>query len=312
MTSPHPPPLKGGHTLAGGVSALYLHVPFCRSICPFCAFAVHGNRQGLHAGFLEAITAEMAAAGRAHAAGEIHTCYVGGGTPSTLAPAEAARLLEAAGRAFRLAGGVEITWELNPEDVTAEYLKALSGLGVTRISIGLQSLDAGVLRGLGRGHDARQSRQALECAAAHWPGGNYNVDLMFGAPGQTLADFAADVHALLALRPAHVSLYALDIEPGTRMARLPALRRGAEEAGAIQPEAFLWAAGALGGRMAQQQVQAGRTAAATATRCDTVMDSEVRVKEYEVRYDIGGAVATVRMPYDPGERIPLSNGTLLI
>jgi len=72
------------------------------------------------------------------------------------------------------------------------------------------------------------------------------------------------------------------------------------------------AAGALGGRMAQQQVQAGRTAAATATRCDTVMDSEVRVKEYEVRYDIGGAVATVRMPYDPGERIPLSNGTLLI
>lgn len=259
--SPAAPPGRAAlHSRAGGVAfgrssspvsvaadstvrALYVHIPFCHSICPFCAFAVHGNRPRLHGPFVDSLVREidMAPAGPV----AVESIYIGGGTPSTLALADVERILRALSGRFRLAAAVEIAFEVNPEDSQRAYLGGLRSLGVTRISLGVQSLDPRTLRALGRGHTARQAGQAFRAAVAAGFD-NINVDLMFGAPGVEAPAFQRDVSRVAAWRPAHISLYGLDIEEHTLFGRAAAIRAWCAGHREQQAGQYLSAAAALG------------------------------------------------------------------
>lgn len=232
------------------IEALYCHVPFCETICPFCAFAVHGNRPRLHEPYLEALRAEGALAAAAHGTARetprapLRSVYIGGGTPSALPLEEVARLLEVLRAHFPFAPDVELAFELNPEHATPAYLEGLQSLGVNRTSLGLQSLHDATLRALGRHNGAALGRRALDALLAHGPS-NCNVDLMFGAPEQPPEAFQADVEAVAARRPAHVSLYGLDIEPGTPFARNARVRTWSESHHEEQATQYAWASAHL-------------------------------------------------------------------
>jgi putative oxygen-independent coproporphyrinogen III oxidase len=225
------------------IEAVYCHVPFCRTICPFCAFAVHGNRPRLHAPYLAALRVELEQVARAHSAAlaPLRALYIGGGTPSTLPLEEVAALLGALREAMPWAQDVELAFELNPEHATPHYLAGLCALGVNRTSLGLQSLDDATLRALGRANDAAQGRHALEALHRAGPA-NWNADLMFGAPGIAPAAFRADVEALAALRPPHLSLYGLDVEAGTPFGRSASVRDWADVHRDEQAASYVWAA----------------------------------------------------------------------
>lgn len=238
------------------IEALYIHVPFCHTICPFCAFAVHGDKARLHRPYLEALEGEAALR-----AGEfsgrmapLQSVYIGGGTPSALSLLEAELLLGIVRKQFTLAPSAEISFELNPEDVNTDYLQGLVSLGVTRFSLGLQSLDDATLRALGRNNGAQTGREAWEALRTHGENssgkfsGNFNVDLMFGAPGIDPAPFRKDVEWVAERDPPHISLYGLEVEPGTRFARDPSVRDWAETKRDAQAEAYLWAVETLTAR----------------------------------------------------------------
>ncbi len=242
------------------VTALYCHLPFCHTICPFCAFAVHGNRPALHAPYLAALKEEirLCAAwigerpqGRGRAerpdsaeAPRVAALYFGGGTPSTLPAGQIAELIQWITRHFPLAPGVEIAFELNPEDTHSEYLRGLRDAGVNRASLGLQSLHGPTLAALGRNHGPAQGRRALSALRASGPE-NHNLDLLFGAPGIGPGHFRNDVERVVEERPPHLSLYGLDIEEHTLFGRNPAVLRWAEGAEARQAGQYLWAAETL-------------------------------------------------------------------
>ena len=237
------------HCVVTSIQALYLHVPFCHTICPFCAFAVHGNRTALHRPYLDALRDEIALRGKTHGtpASAVRAVYIGGGTPSTLALDDVAHMLQSLRRNFKLAPDAEIAFEVNPEDALPEYLAGLLALGINRISLGLQSFDGATLAALGRGHDAGQSRAAAEALQSAGPD-NFNLDLLHGAPGIGGEAFRRDVQAASDLRPAHLSLYILDVEPGTLFARNPQVRQWAATHREAQGEAFLWASDFLTAR----------------------------------------------------------------
>lgn len=228
------------------IQALYVHLPFCHRICPFCAFAVHGNQPRLHAPYLAALRQEILLLGAAHPASTqaVASVYVGGGTPSTLAVAELAPLLEGLRASFAIQPDAQWSFELNPEDLSAAYLQGLHGLGINRLSLGLQSLDDAALRALGRNNTAASGRAALELLRTG-PIADYNVDLLLGAPGVPLSVFRTDVETLAALGPPHLSLYALDVEPGTLFARNADIVAATTAARDAQAETLLWAAAYL-------------------------------------------------------------------
>src|SRR5689334_6210162 len=179
------------------IAALYVHIPFCHSICPFCAFAVHRHRADLRQRYLDALRQEIAQVAVQHSANaDIASIYVGGGTPSTLSGDEVAGLMGTLRGAFPVHADAEVALELNPEDATPDYLAALSQSGVTRISLGIQSLDDHTRHALGRTHTAGQARAALDAAAAS-PIRNVNADLMFGAPGMAGDVFRQDVDVMI-------------------------------------------------------------------------------------------------------------------
>ena len=196
--------------------ALYVHVPWCRHVCPYCDFNVYAAAEPPEPAYVEAVAAELGAwAGRAPCRGRrAKSVYLGGGTPSLLSPAAIATVLEAVGRGFGIASGAEVTLEANPGTVTRERLAGYRAAGVNRLSLGAQSFHAGHLRTLGRDHTAADIRAAAEAARAAGFA-NLSLDLIFAVPGQTLADWEDDLGAALALAPEHVSAYALTYEPGT-------------------------------------------------------------------------------------------------
>jgi oxygen-independent coproporphyrinogen-3 oxidase len=196
--------------------ALYVHVPYCRHVCPYCDFNVVASASPPEAGYVAALVAEL----RAWAADEkwrrrrLRSVYVGGGTPSLFSPAGVAALLEAAARHFGIEDGAEVTLEANPGTVTRASLAGYRTAGVNRLSLGAQSFHPLLLRTLGRDHEARDTHAAL--AAARAAGfDNVSLDLIFAVPGGTRADWEADLHAAIALAPEHVSAYALTYESGT-------------------------------------------------------------------------------------------------
>jgi len=206
----------------GGDLGVYVHVPFCERVCPYCDFAVVAAGRGpLGAAqeqrYLAALLRELQGRRGACAGRSLATIYLGGGTPSLLRPETLARIIAALRAAFPGEPG-EITLELNPGTLECGRLPGFRAAGVSRLSIGVQSFDAAVLRRLGRAHPAADCHRTLRAARA--AGFRHlSLDLIFGAPGQTLADVLRDAEAALAHGPEHISTYALTVEPGTPLAR---------------------------------------------------------------------------------------------
>jgi oxygen-independent coproporphyrinogen-3 oxidase len=185
---------------------LYVHVPFCRLVCAYCDFVTVGGRQADIAAYPDALLAELTLR---PASGQLATIYFGGGTPSLLPANGAARVVAAAVEQWGSAPS-EVTLEANPSAREAPHWAGLRRAGVSRISLGAQSLRDAELRTLARGHTAAEVRAAY--AAVRAAGfGNVSMDLIYGIPGQSLADWRDGLGQALALEPDHLSLYALQL-----------------------------------------------------------------------------------------------------
>lgn len=197
---------------------LYVHIPFCTARCVYCDFNTYIDLDHLKERYVQALIREIKLVGAALNHRPAQTIFFGGGTPSLLTPEQVERVIDACAAAFALVADAEITLEANPESVTLASLRALRHAGVNRLSFGVQSFRDETLRFLGRQHSAARARQAVEWARAAGFD-NVNLDLMYGLPGQTLAEWQETLEAALALAPEHLSLYALIVEPGTPLHR---------------------------------------------------------------------------------------------
>jgi len=224
----------------GPPASLYLHIPFCLAKCSYCDFGSYPGLGALHAAYARALAAEVRRVGAAWQRPALHTLYIGGGTPTVLPAMLLEEVLRAVAQAWELAADAEITVEANPGTVALEALAALRRAGVGRLSLGVQSFQPAFLRLLGRIHSAAQAAQAVRLARAAGLQ-NLNLDLIYGLPGQTLADWQADLEAALALEPDHLSLYALTLEPETPLARRVACREVPEPDAEVAAEMYEYA-----------------------------------------------------------------------
>jgi len=197
----------------------YVHVPFCRHRCGYCDFTLVAGRDDLMARYVAAVGRELE---RVVDPLELDTLYLGGGTPSHLGPDGLRRLFAILRERLEPVTGAEVSLEANPLDVTPEFLAAARTCGVTRVSLGGQSLDRATLRALDRDHEPDDVRRAV--GLLHDAGLVVSLDLMTAAPGQSLAAVERDLAAAVAVGPQHVSVYCLTWEPGTAFAA--ARRRG--------------------------------------------------------------------------------------
>ena len=200
----------------GSELGLYVHVPFCVKKCYYCDFASGPTSQKTREVHLPALAQEIRRSPWAGAVGR--TLFFGGGTPSELSIAELTDLIAALEETFDFATDAERTIECNPGTVTPGSLAAMRDLGFNRISLGVQSFHDRYLQSLGRIHTAAEARQAYE-----WTGAagfdNVNMDLIFALPDQTLAEWESDLQEVIGLKPTHLSLYQLTLEPGTEFGR---------------------------------------------------------------------------------------------
>jgi putative oxygen-independent coproporphyrinogen III oxidase len=204
-----------------GAPGLYLHVPFCSAVCPYCDFAVMvggARRRGV---YLDALLAEISqvaeiarVGGGAEAGWRFDTVYWGGGTPSALAPETVGRIAAALAAAFPATADAWTFFEANPEDVAPESLAAWRALGVRTLSLGVQSFAAGPLAFLGRRHTPAEARRSVEQARAAGFD-TVSVDLIYGLPGQDAAAWRRDLETAVALAPDHLSCYQLTVHAGT-------------------------------------------------------------------------------------------------
>ncbi len=223
---------------------VYVHVPFCRHRCDYCAFATYTDRDALMERYVAACLTELRRAADAGWLTEVTSVFFGGGTPSRLPAPWLASVLAAIPRA----AGAEVTVECNPEDACADRLAAYREAGVTRMSFGVQSTASHVLVSLGRRHDPDSVPRAVE-AAASAGFERVNVDLIYGAAGETDDDWARTIADVLSMPhpPGHVSAYALTVEPGTPLAR-DAARHPDDDVQATRYEIVDAALGAAGYR----------------------------------------------------------------
>ena len=195
---------------------VYLHIPFCASKCDYCAFATWTDRAHLVGDYLAAMSTEIARAvddGMPVA----DTIFVGGGTPTLVAPEALAQLVDSIPRRE----DAEVTVECNPDDVTVDMLRTYVSGGVNRVSVGVQSMSPHVLTSLGRTHDpANVERAVAAIGEAAMP--TFNLDIIYGAAGESVGDWRRTVEEVLALDPPHVSAYGLTVEAGTVLAAQPA------------------------------------------------------------------------------------------
>ena len=200
--------------------ALYIHLPWCVQKCPYCDFNSHARAAGIpEAAYVAALIADLQAALPLIWGRPIHTIFFGGGTPSLFSAAAIDDILTAVRTLTRLQPDAEITLEANPGTVEAEKFAGFRAAGVNRLSLGIQSFNDRHLQALGRIHDASEARRASELAAQHFP--TFNLDLMYGLPGQTFAEALDDVAQALAFAPPHLSCYQLTLEPNTPFAAFP-------------------------------------------------------------------------------------------
>lgn len=195
-------------------AGLYIHIPFCDKRCDYCDFVTFADRPGLADTYLTALEREM----KRYAGTAIETLFIGGGTPTALSAAQIERLMTGVRSHFDISRLAEATVEANPESATEERLTAYRDGGINRLSLGLQSADDSTLQRIGRLHDVDGFVRAYE-RSRRLGFSNVNIDLMFGLPGQTLESWSDTLDRVIALRPDHVSAYALKVEAGTRFHR---------------------------------------------------------------------------------------------
>jgi oxygen-independent coproporphyrinogen-3 oxidase len=197
--------------------AVYIHVPFCTTKCTYCAFNTYTNLENLVQPYTDAVTNELVSVAQSQPRTPVHTIFFGGGTPSLLTPAQFDQILSAIRQHYVLDDDAEISLEANPNDITRPYLEALRAVGLNRISIGMQSAIESELQMFARRHDNDAVVRAV--SAARQAGfANLNLDLIYGIPHQTLANWEQTLSQAIALQPDHLSLYALGLEEGTPMA----------------------------------------------------------------------------------------------
>ena len=192
---------------------IYVHWPFCRAKCPYCDFNSHVREAIDQDRWRAALLKELAHYAAATPGRTATTLFFGGGTPSLMEPGTVAALIEAVGRHWSLAPDFEITLEANPTSVEIGRFRGFREAGVNRVSIGVQALDDGVLKFLGRQHSATEAIQALEIGRATFP--RLSFDLIYARPGQSLEAWGEELATALDLANSHISLYQLTIEPGT-------------------------------------------------------------------------------------------------
>jgi oxygen-independent coproporphyrinogen III oxidase len=196
--------------------SIYLHIPFCRTKCTYCAFNTYTNLDALIPAFVDALEREIVLVGESQPRQDVHTIFFGGGTPSLLTPAQLDQLLTAINGHFSLRSDAEISMEANPNDITLEYMRGVRSVGINRLSLGMQSAIDTELRLFARRHDNDQVARAV--SAARTAGfDNLNLDLIYGVPHQTVKGWDWTLQQMLALKPDHISLYALGLEEGTPM-----------------------------------------------------------------------------------------------
>ena len=209
---------------SGDKLALYVHWPYCARICPYCDFNVvrDRNRVAEQAGLAAAILADLEAQAGLTGPRRLASIFFGGGTPSLMAPAAVAAVIDRARTLFPPDGEVEISLEANPTDAEAGRFAALSDAGVNRLSMGVQALDDAALTFLGRNHSADEARRAVAVAARAFD--RLSIDLIYARPDQSVAGWRAELTEALAMGFEHVSPYQLTIEPTTAFGR--AVARG--------------------------------------------------------------------------------------
>ena len=190
----------------------YIHIPFCSKRCDYCAFATWDNKGDLRDAYMEALLREVEVA---NAAGLplLDTIFVGGGTPSLVPPELLAKVIQT----LRINNNAEVTVECNPDNVTEQLLTVYKEVGVNRISLGVQSMVPHVLQSLGREHQPENVVRAVEAIRAVGFT-SFNMDLIYGAHGESVEDWVHTVETALALKPPHISAYGLTVEPGTPLA----------------------------------------------------------------------------------------------
>lgn len=217
------------------MAGLYIHIPFCGRRCGYCDFYSttlataaslsrnEGTLPSQGEEFLRVVKREMTARRDLFVRSQLFTVYIGGGTPSLLAPGDLQSLLDHAATLWDCTALREVSLEANPEDLTDDYIARLTGTGFGRLSIGVQSFDDGLLRLMNRRHDAARAKSAVR-AAQRAGFDNISIDLIYGIPGMTDAQWEHSLDEAVALGVQHISAYHLTIEPGT-----PFGRKGLEE-----------------------------------------------------------------------------------
>ncbi|SER08319.1 radical SAM family heme chaperone HemW [Giesbergeria anulus] len=203
--------------------SLYVHLPWCLKKCPYCDFNSHAwpESQGAvpEQRYLDALMADLEAALPLIWGRQVHSIFIGGGTPSLFSPEAIDRLLGDIRARLPLAPGCEISLEANPGTFEKDRFRAFRAAGVTRLSMGVQSFNDRHLQALGRVHNRAQALAAVEEAAQAFD--TFNLDLMYALPGQSMAELEEEVRTALALAPPHLSIYHLTIEPNTWFAKHP-------------------------------------------------------------------------------------------
>ena len=207
--------------------SLYIHLPWCLRKCPYCDFNSHelhvrdqapgGGLPEQH--YIDALVADLESALPLVWGRTAHSIFIGGGTPSLFSPQAIETLLSAVRARLRLEADCEITLEANPGTFEKDRFRAFRAAGVTRLSVGVQSFNDAHLKTLGRVHDRAQALAAVQEAAEAFD--TFNLDIMYALPGQTMEELDQDLDTALALKPPHISIYHLTIEPNTYFAKFP-------------------------------------------------------------------------------------------
>ncbi|MBY0572593.1 MAG: radical SAM family heme chaperone HemW [Undibacterium sp.] len=200
--------------------SLYIHFPWCVKKCPYCDFNSHEVKTSFdEVAYLDAVRADLEAALPMIWGRKIHTIFIGGGTPSLMSAAGLERLMSDVRSLLPIDANAEITMEANPGTFEVEKFKSYRASGINRLSIGIQSFNSNHLSALGRIHNGIEAQRAIEIAQDHFE--NFNLDLMFALPLQTLDESMQDLEMALSFNPNHLSLYHLSLEPNTYFAKFP-------------------------------------------------------------------------------------------
>lgn len=223
--------------------SLYIHWPWCVRKCPYCDFNSHESNGPIpEQEYLDALRADLEMSLPLIWGRKIQTIFIGGGTPSLMSAAALDRLMSDVRTLLPLDLAAEITMEANPGTFEAEKFRAFRASGINRLSIGIQSFNGKHLQALGRIHDDAEAMRAVEIAHAHFD--NFNLDLMYALPGQTLLEARQDLDKALSFAPPHLSLYHLTMEPNTVFAKYPPQLPSDDESADIQDMIFDRMAGA--------------------------------------------------------------------